>query len=68
MDQQDLQKEEFIRVKEEVRNAWRVLGQLQLRMTNDLNLNIKKRLSAEIIQKRLDEARIYLDAAEEILK
>lgn len=61
-----LDKSTFETVKFEVRSGWRVLGQLQLRMQNDLERNVRKRLATQTILDMVNQTRAYLDKIEEL--
>lgn len=54
-----LDKENFSKVRQDVRHCWRKLGMLQLRMTNDLYLG-SARLPDEQIKEQLVRARCEL--------
>ncbi len=48
-----LDAEQFQHMREDVRQCWRELGMLQLRMENDIKTNVKKKISVPEITRRL---------------
>lgn len=64
-----LPSEEFIKLRDDLRGAWRSLGWLHLRMTNDIDTQNKSPLTRAELYRRLDEIKkeverlmgVYLD-------
>lgn len=50
-----LREEDFMRVKDKVRGAWRTLGWVHLRMTNDLDTKSRAPLKRPEIRERIGE-------------
>lgn len=50
-----LSPEEFLSLKTEIRQCWRMLGMIHLRMHNDMELKTRKKTSRLEIYKRLEE-------------
>ncbi|MDL2237487.1 hypothetical protein LJC56_06625 [Christensenellaceae bacterium OttesenSCG-928-K19] len=57
---------EFEEIKHEVRQCWRMLGMLHLRMHNDMNTKKGKAIPAHEIQERIWEVKARLEKLEQL--
>lgn len=61
-----LSPEEFTKMRDELRGAWRSLGWLHLRMTNDIDTNNRSPLPREELRSRLLTVKKELDRLMEV--
>ncbi len=54
---------DFSAIKAQVRRCWRIMGMLHLRMENDVDKRVKKKLPVPELIARLDEAENLIKAA-----